>query len=240
MLKTFILIVSHKSSDLISDQRKHILDNINDDFIFYYFIGDPNLDSAYKIDKDNNIVYLKVEDDYISLSKKVYYAIKFINDNYSDSINGIFKTDDDVFLNFKKLSKCIKENINSKYFGQLCSIPNDQFKTTIRNKYCNVDDITLDKCEYCSGYGYYISKETIPFIIENKESYDISYFEDVCTGIVLNKYGIFPKEVDVKSKGAYISFAMPERHKSYYKWCFCGEIKFIDKYKRCPKCDARY
>jgi hypothetical protein len=62
--KFFISITSHKGSKFREAQREHLLRNLNEDLIIYYFIGDPSLTEEYKIDELNNVVYLRVPDNY--------------------------------------------------------------------------------------------------------------------------------------------------------------------------------
>jgi hypothetical protein len=41
--KFFMAITSHKGSKFRDSQREHLLRNLNEDLIVYYFIGDPSL-----------------------------------------------------------------------------------------------------------------------------------------------------------------------------------------------------
>src|ERR1017187_9238038 len=111
----FLLILSHKKSTVREEQRKRILASNNGKFIFYYFIGDENLKTEYLVDEENNIVYLKVGDNYESLAMKVYRAMKFISKNYMNKISGVFKTDDDIILDIDKLFDCINNNKSNPY-----------------------------------------------------------------------------------------------------------------------------
>ena len=63
---------------------------------YFHVIGNPHLNNNYVFDYDENILYVKVEDDYNSLPNKVISAYSAINKEYS--FKYIFKTDDDQCL----------------------------------------------------------------------------------------------------------------------------------------------
>ena len=204
MLKNFLLILSHQKSTYREDQKKYLLENNNDKFIFYYFIGDQKLKNNYKVDEKNKIVYLKVADNYESLSLKTYYAIKFISEKYLTKISGIFKTDDDIRLDLDKLSDCIDINQDSKYFGLVADSP--AYKSTYHFGKCESDllnkrSILIPACRYCAGGGYYISKSLVANVLNSRAIYENIIFEDVCMGLSMNRYGVFPKDINMKENG---------------------------------------
>lgn len=266
MKKNFLLILSHKKSVERESQLRYILENNRDRFIFYYFIGDEKLKTPYKVDKVNNIVYLKVGDNYESLAMKVYYAMKFINENYSDSISGVFKTDDDINLNLDKILDCINQNKSDLYFGLSaeskaynCSYHFGKCESQILNKSL----IHIPDVSYCAGGGYYISKNVINNILNSKDVYQSIIFEDVCTGLSMNKYGIFPKKINIKKNGCswgnvndsdmtftessdpktnaaaniVFDFVLPNKTNNS---CSCGEPINKREYNFCKKCNKLY
>lgn len=258
MLNNFLLILSHKNSTLREEQRQKILDTNGDRFIFYYFIGDMNLKSDYLVDDINNIVYLKVPDNYESLSMKVYYAMRFISENYLDKISGVFKTDDDIILDLDKILNCINENKSNLYFGN--TLGSNSHDSTYHYGKCeseviNKTPVHVPDVKYCAGGGYYISKSIISNIINSKDIYESIIFEDVCTGLSMNRFGIFPSYVDIKRNGCMwgdldnqiigpigdpingvIQFLIPSKADS----CRCGEIKNRRLFNFCQKCNKLY
>jgi hypothetical protein len=50
---------------------------------YYHVIGEETLDTAFKFDNDNNILWVKVADDYNSLPKKVIAAYSAINQSFN-------------------------------------------------------------------------------------------------------------------------------------------------------------
>jgi hypothetical protein len=248
MLKTFLLILSHKKSTFRDDQKIHLLNTNKDRFIFYYFIGDMTLSEDYKVDEENKIVYLKVPDNYESLSLKTYYAMKFIYENYLDKISGVFKTDDDIILDIDKLSKCIDNNKEHKYFGILAT----SWGQDSEYHFGKCESIEMNKtksfvpnCRYCPGGGYYISKELITNIIDNIKIFEDVIFEDAAVGVVMNKYNIFPFNLNIKINGCmwgdldFVPTYIPPKP-PVIPTCSCGEKINKVRYNYCPKCSKLY
>ena len=82
--KFFIAITSHKRSRFRESQREYLNRDSNGKLLIYYFIGDPSLEEEYRVDEDNNVVYLRVADNYESLPMKTYGAGKFALENFKD------------------------------------------------------------------------------------------------------------------------------------------------------------
>ena len=248
MLKNFLLILSHEKSKFRNDQKIHLLDTNKDRFFFYYFIGDMTLSEDYKIDEENKIVYLKVPDNYESLSLKTYYAMKFISENYLDKISGVFKTDDDIILDIDKLIKCIDENKEHKYFG--INATSSGYECEYHFGKCesielNRRKIFIPECKYCAGGGYYISKEFINNIVNNISIFEEVIFEDAAVGIAMNKYNIYPFDIDIKSNGAIWGvldkpIVTPTYIPPINNKCSCGQVKDKVSYNYCPKCNKLY
>ena len=71
-------------------QKTGWLQTLPVNIIYFHVIGNPSLENDYSIDTTNKILYLKVEDDYNSLPKKVIRAYKTISKLYT--LKYIFKT----------------------------------------------------------------------------------------------------------------------------------------------------
>jgi hypothetical protein len=249
MLKKFLLILSHSKSKFREEQKNHLLNTNNDRFIFYYFIGDMNLSENYKVDEENKIVYLKVPDNYESLSLKTYYAMKFISENYLDQISGVFKTDDDIILDIDKLSKCIDENKKHKYFGVGAgsgAYESDYHFGKCESITLNSRKLFIPECKYCAGGGYYISKELINNILDNIKIFEDVIFEDAAVGVSMNKYNIYPFDIDIKSNGCkwdnpeIKNKSIPVNIPTIITTCSCGEKINKVRYNYCTKCNKLY
>jgi hypothetical protein len=204
--KFFMAILSHKGSKHREEQKKHLLETNNEDIIFYYFIGDLNLDSEYKVDEENKIVYLKVPDNYESLPLKTQAAVSFVNENYYDLIKGMVKTDDDIELDLEKIYSCLSAHGDKNYFGIVTQITNPENVSTWHIGKCessemNRTPVRVPLCTYCGGGGYYLSKESISKISQSKEKYSTMIFEDAATGYVLNSFGIYPVFIHMGENG---------------------------------------
>ena len=89
-------------------QKKGWLRNIPSYIHFYHVIGNPGLivDNEYLFAEEDNILYVKTEDDYNSLPKKVIAAYSAVHEKFEYKY--IFKTDDDQDLS------------NFKFFDMVC------------------------------------------------------------------------------------------------------------------------
>jgi hypothetical protein len=77
-------------------QKRTWLKTIPDYLLYYHVIGDETLETNYKFDNENNIIWVKVADDYNSLPNKVISAYEAVYDTFN--FKYLFKTDDDQIL----------------------------------------------------------------------------------------------------------------------------------------------
>lgn len=71
-----------------------------------YVIGNEDLDKEYEI-KDDNFLYIKCEDTYIHLLKKLVLSIKYVNEIFKIK-QGILRCGDDLIFNEENLIKFLK------------------------------------------------------------------------------------------------------------------------------------
>lgn len=206
--RVFMLILSHKKS--ISRNRQHlILKNhpLIKKYDYYYFIGDLSLKTDYEIDDVNKIVYLKVPDNYESLSLKVYYSLKFISERYADKIIGVFKTDDDVIINLDLIDNLKRNNAFRDYFGIVNVIQEEKSSYHIgkcENEFLNkIEMNTPIGTKYCSGGGYYINSIYISQILSKIDNFNKIIYEDVAIGKTLSELKIEPYNINVKVNGFF-------------------------------------
>lgn len=192
----------YKQYEYISKKWNKIDDN---NIKIFYLFGNEKIKNSY-YDSKTNILLLKVNDNYESLPKKIYLAIRYILEKYPE-INGIYKTDDDIVYQkidilIKIIKYCYNNDIN--YSGLIIdNIDRDKISDRrIRKRFENkkINNIYHSDAIYCYGAGYYLSKTSMKIIKEHQIYIYKQYLEDVSIGHILNKYNIYPIRMNLKFK----------------------------------------
>jgi len=156
---------------------------------YYHVIGDETLNAEFNFDNENNILYVKVADDYNSLPKKVIASYSAISSTFN--FKYLFKTDDDQIL------------VNSKYFDMLCGLITAKKPTShyggfivdVKQPYLSEyhrlhpelpKHLPLYVTKYCSGRFYFLSSEAIQYLILKSETIRREYLEDYAIGFNLS------------------------------------------------------
>ena len=157
---------------------------------FYHVIGEPELDSEYKFDDENQILWVKVEDDYNSLPKKVIRAYDAINKTFNYKY--IFKTDDDQILVNDKFFDVVKGLISREprihYGGYIVDV-----KQNYLSQYHKIhpelpEYLPILQTKYCSGRFYFLSRQAINNLISKKSFIEKEFLEDYAIGFNLDLY----------------------------------------------------
>jgi hypothetical protein len=159
---------------------------------FYHVIGDPDLDIRYKFDNENRILWIKVEDDYNSLPKKVIRAYEAVYETFD--FKYLYKTDDDQILvneKFLDIVKGITNNSTSKkihYGGYIVDV-----KQNYLSQYHKIhpelpEYLPILQTKYCSGRFYFLSKQAVANLIAKKQLIEKEYLEDYAIGFNLDQY----------------------------------------------------
>lgn len=204
--KFFIAITSHRGSKFREAQKKHLLETSPENLIICYFIGDPTMEEEYRVDEEDNVVYLRVPDNYESLPLKTYAAVKFAFDNYQNEIHGLLKTDDDIGLDLEKIQKYLHLHRETPYCGITTKITDPNNLSYWHMGKCESPELNrtphrVPLAEYCAGGGYYLNLDSMKKVVDSRHMYEGMIFEDAATGYVLNSHGIFPKTVDLTVNG---------------------------------------
>lgn len=163
---------------------------------YYHVIGNPLLAIEFQFDHDNNVLFVKVADDYNSLPKKVIRAFKAVFDTFP--VKYIFKTDDDQNL------------LHPKFFDNIAKLllTNNHDSTTVIHHYgghiINVQvpylsgyykihpelpkQLPVLATKYCSGRFYFVSSIAVQQLISKKELIDNEYLEDYAIGYHLDPF----------------------------------------------------
>lgn len=151
---------------------------------YFHVIGEPNMDVNYRFDETNQILWIKVEDDYNSLPKKVMRAFNAINETFSYKF--IFKTDDDQILVNNKFLDIVINITNQKpkihYGGFIVDV-----KQNYLSQYHKIhpelpEYLPILQTRYCSGRFYFLSRQSITNLISKKTIIEKEYLEDYAIG----------------------------------------------------------
>jgi hypothetical protein len=155
---------------------------------YYHVIGDPELEIDYTFDNDNNILWVKVEDDYNSLPKKVIRAYKAVNDTFE--FKYLFKTDDDQILVNEKFFNVIVGITNSvtkiHYGGYIVDVKQNHLSQYHKIHTELPSNLPILKTKYCSGRFYFLSNQAIVNLISKTHLIEKEYFEDYAIGYNLD------------------------------------------------------
>jgi hypothetical protein len=158
---------------------------------FYHVIGEPYLDSDYRFDNENKILWIKVEDDYNSLPKKVIRAYKAVNETFNFKF--IFKTDDDQILknvNFFNILKNLINNGNTNfhYGGYVVDVKQNHLSQYHKIHPELPPNLPVLKTKYCNGRFYFLSRPAIENLISKAVDIEKEYFEDYAIGLYLDPH----------------------------------------------------
>lgn len=156
---------------------------------YYHVIGDEALDAAFKFDDVNNILWVRVADDYNSLPKKVIAAYNAVYDTFR--FKYLFKTDDDQILIKPQFFDTIKGLITSTmppihYGGYIVDV-----KQAYLSEYNKLhpelpSQLPLYVTKYCSGRFYFLSRSAISNLINQSDRIGGEYLEDYAIGFYLD------------------------------------------------------
>ena len=141
----------------------------------------------YKI-SENKYIVLNVDDDYDHLNDKTLLLLQTINELFP-SIKGMFKCDDDVWININNINNFIRIDManNNKidYAGYVVDYwPEKSTNLPISSH-----------CKFCGGPLYYLSKKSLTCFNPTKlleKQFIKMYYEDVMIGKYLINNNIFP------------------------------------------------
>jgi hypothetical protein len=171
-------------------QKMTWLPKIPDYLTFYHVIGEPDLDVKYRFDNENRILWIKVEDDYNSLPKKVIRAYQAINETFN--FKYLYKTDDDQILvneKFLHVVKGITSNARKIHYGGYIVDVKQNHLSQYHKIHPELPDyLPILQTRYCSGRFYFLSKQSIENLISKRKIIENEYLEDYAIGFNLDQY----------------------------------------------------
>jgi len=130
---------------------------------FFYYGGYKE----FKVENEN-ICCSSVED-YSKLGLKTIEAFEYIYNNYD--FKYLYRSNAGSYVKYNELLN----HLNNK--------PTENYYSGIIGHYANTD--------YASGSGYFLSRDVVKKVIDNKEKLNHTYIDDVELGLLLGKLGIF-------------------------------------------------
>lgn len=155
---------------------------------YYHVIGDVSLESSYRFDQENYILWVKTADDYNSLPKKVIAAYDAVQRTFLN-LRYILKTDDDQILvkpRFFEILMGLLKSGTSHYGGYVVDV-----KRNYISQYSNLHpelpkNLLVLKTKYCSGRFYFLSLAAIQNLLIKRDQIEKEYFEDYAIGLHLD------------------------------------------------------
>lgn len=179
-------------------QKKTWLPKIPDYLQYFHVIGDPELDTRYKFDNKNRVLWIKVEDDYNSLPKKVVRSYEAVFETFD--FKYLYKTDDDQILvneKFLDVVKGITSNNNTKstsnnkkthYGGYIVDVKHNYLSQYHKIHPELPEYLPILQTKYCSGRFYFLSKQAIANLVTKKQFIEKEFLEDYAIGFNLDQY----------------------------------------------------
>jgi hypothetical protein len=165
---------------------------------YYHVLGNLELESSYRFDDQERILWVKTPDDYNSLPKKVLSACAAVQQSFPE-VQYIFKTDDDQMLQsnnpnkfFENINKMLERRMQSAkihYAGNIVDVPKAYLSQYYRFHPELPKELPVYVTKYCSGRFYILSMEAIAYLITKRELIFQEYLEDYAMGMHLhNRY----------------------------------------------------
>ncbi len=162
---------------------------------YYHVLGDPNLEDDYIFQDSKKILWVKTDDDYNSLPKKVISSYEAVKQRFYD-LKYILKTDDDQTIQsdpslfFKRirsmLNKSQEEGQQIHYAGNIVNVDKAYLSQYHQIHPELPREIPVLPTKYCSGRFYILSKDAIEDLLKKKNYIEKEYLEDYAIGYYLD------------------------------------------------------
>lgn len=161
-----VLSSEYSPYDLLEESIRNTWLNLNKYSVpvfFYYGNGDDN-----KIIGDK--IYLNVPEDMGTVTQKTLLMYELLYNNFD--FDFIYRTNSSSYVDIDLL------------YENLETVKPENFYSGVKAHCSGVD--------FCSGSGYFLSRDLVKFIVENKDRCDINMIDDMSVGKILTSNGVIP------------------------------------------------
>ena len=172
-------------------QKKTWLPGLPQSILYFHVLGDPDLESDFVINEEENLLIVKCKDDYVSLPSKVIQAYEAMFETYQ--FKYIFKTDDDQHLKKTKFFEVIMNILEQKtpkihYGGHIVDVQVPYLSEYHRIHPELPQYLVIQKTKYCSGRFYLLSWDSIFNLCNKKTKIQQEVLEDYSIGFHLSSF----------------------------------------------------
>jgi len=150
--------------------------NKNKDVEIFYNYGNGTSPSKIYGDK----IICESEETLHNIGKKTIKSFELLYENYE--FDYIFRTNLSSYVNIDNMLRYLIDKQRKNFYGGMCTL---NFSGEHLQKF--------GEGTFASGSGYFLSKDVVSLIIDNKELWDHSVIDDVAIAGLLKKLGILPK-----------------------------------------------
>lgn len=187
MKSLYVFITHQKNLENCYSRISKMMDNTD-----YIIIQGGFINDVY--DEEKNILNLNCNDGYVGLPEKIMKTFHYlISDEIFKEYTHFVKLDDDMRV-LKRFTE-----IDGDYIGNVNYLDgNRQWHVGRTGTFWDKIPYLGDFKPWClGGFGYIISRNALEKVVPNFDYLDHIY-EDVYIGILMNKIGIIPKNINIK------------------------------------------
>jgi hypothetical protein len=186
-----LLIMNCKRYEFKAEQQKNTwLQTIPSYLKYYHVKGNMDMDTEFRFDDVERVLWVKTLDDYNSLPKKVIAAYNAVKETYT--FRYLFKTDDDQNLVNIRFFDTIINIIEAKrpvthYGGNVVNVvvPHISQYYTIHDELPR--NLIIKPTKYCNGRFYFLSNNAVLNLLNKQELIRGEFFEDYAIGFYLDE-----------------------------------------------------
>lgn len=187
-----LLILSIFSNSTIYNNMKdihikYLENNENNENIDYYFIT-FNEDMIVDVEINNNIIYIKGEENYLNILEKTIVALDYLINIKKKEYDFIIRTNVSTLFNYKLLIEYLNSIPKNNIYigGILFSLNWLDYKYGITNYKINL--YSLNNLYYFQGTSIIMSFDVINFILKNKLNIKYDIVDDVAIGLFVKTF----------------------------------------------------